>query len=142
MNTPSTEDPQFLLYCFALWLLCALLGTAIGSTAGKKGVGFALGTLLGPLGLILTAILCIGGKKPDPTPTYHPTTTHTHPQRNTPAPAATHIPDHLTIARDGTILGTWPLADVQDYLANGQLIPTDHFLHANGHTWLPLSRVS
>lgn len=145
MNIPAFSEFDLALYAYAGWVLCALVGTAIGSTAGKKALGFALGSLLGPLGLILTAILCIGGKKTEPTIIYRDPPAESLAslaRRNTPAPAADFIPDHLTISRDGTIIGTWPLADVQDYLATGHLTGRDLFLHSNGQTWLPLTRLA
>jgi len=141
MNILAFSESDLFLYSFAGWVLCALVGTAIGSTAGKKALGFALGSLLGPLGLILTAILCIGGKKTEPIIIYREPPAESLARRNTPAPAADFIPDHLTISRDGQVIGTWPLADVQDYLATGHLTGRDLFLHSNGQTWLPLTRI-
>jgi hypothetical protein len=40
-----------------LWLLFGLLGWVIGSGKGKGGEGFALGFLLGPLGMLIAALM-------------------------------------------------------------------------------------
>lgn len=137
-------NPDSFLIYFAAWTLCGLLGAALGSTGKKAGLGFALGILLGPLGLLLTVLLLISQRPPQ-----QPTIIYMQPPGYS-SPAAPHIPltqknlldtlpDHLTIARHGEILGTWPLADVQDYLHTGHLLPTDHYQTPTGH-WSQLSR--
>jgi hypothetical protein len=40
----------------ALWLGCALLGAMVGSRKGNPGIGFFLGLLFGPLGVLLTLL--------------------------------------------------------------------------------------
>jgi len=42
------------------WIICGIAGGVIGSNKGKKGTGFALGLLLGPIGLIICIFM-----KPD-----------------------------------------------------------------------------
>lgn len=41
---------------FWSWILCGLIGAAIGSTKGRSGAGFWFGLLLGPLGWLLVAV--------------------------------------------------------------------------------------
>lgn len=43
-----------------IWIASSILGVMIGSSKGRSGAGFALGFLLGPLGVIITLFL-----KPD-----------------------------------------------------------------------------
>ena len=43
-----------------IWIVSTILGVMIGSSKGRGGAGFALGFLLGPLGVIITLFL-----KPD-----------------------------------------------------------------------------
>ena len=45
---------------FVLWILCAVIGVLIGKSKGRAGAGFALGFFLGPVGLIIIAVM-----KPD-----------------------------------------------------------------------------
>ena len=41
-----------------VWLVCGAIGAAIMSGKGRSGVGgFALGVLLGPIGLIIALLL-------------------------------------------------------------------------------------
>jgi predicted amidophosphoribosyltransferase len=43
-----------------LWILFAIIGLLIGKGKGKGGAGFALGLFLGPIGIIIIAVM-----KPD-----------------------------------------------------------------------------
>jgi hypothetical protein len=43
-----------------IWIVSSILGVMIGSSKGRGGAGFALGFLLGPLGVIIVLFL-----KPD-----------------------------------------------------------------------------
>lgn len=40
-----------------LWGVCVAIATAIGSSKGKAGTGFALGLLLGLIGVIIVAVM-------------------------------------------------------------------------------------
>jgi len=40
-----------------LWLICAFIGMGIGKGKGKAGAGFALGLFLGPIGIIIIALM-------------------------------------------------------------------------------------
>lgn len=40
-----------------VWLICAALGYAVAGSS-KKGLGTLLGLLLGPLGVLISAIAC------------------------------------------------------------------------------------
>jgi len=40
-----------------LWLVCAFIGMSIGKGKGKGGAGFALGLFLGPIGIIIIALM-------------------------------------------------------------------------------------
>lgn len=40
-----------------LWILFAIIGLIIGNGKGRGGAGFALGLLLGPIGLIIIAVM-------------------------------------------------------------------------------------
>jgi hypothetical protein len=124
------------LLIFGAWLLCGLLGAAVGREAGKGRLGFCLGILLGPLGLLIAAVATIPGRKTPPSPS---------PSLHRPAPPATEttpaIPDHLTIARNGAILGTWTYADTLDFLSAGRLVPSDQWHDPDKNRWLPLARL-
>jgi hypothetical protein len=39
------------------WVIFALLGAAVGSTKGRGGFGFVLGLMLGPIGVLIVALL-------------------------------------------------------------------------------------
>jgi len=40
-----------------VWIICGVLGGMIGSGKGKKGMGWALGLILGPIGVIILAFI-------------------------------------------------------------------------------------
>jgi hypothetical protein len=40
-----------------IWIVSSILGVMIGSSKGRGGAGFALGFLLGPLGVIIALFL-------------------------------------------------------------------------------------
>lgn len=40
-----------------VWIICSLIGWMIGSSRGRGGAGFALGLLIGPLGVIIAFFL-------------------------------------------------------------------------------------
>lgn len=41
----------------AVWVVCAFIGAALLESSGRAGLGFVLGLLLGPIGLIIAAIM-------------------------------------------------------------------------------------
>jgi len=45
------------MWIFVGLIICGILGAWIGSTKNRGGMGFVLGILLGPIGLIIIAIL-------------------------------------------------------------------------------------
>ncbi len=50
-------EPIALLIVLAGWLAIGALGGYIGAARGHRGLGWALGLLLGPIGCIIAAIL-------------------------------------------------------------------------------------
>jgi len=40
-----------------VWVICAFIGMGIGKSKGKGGAGFALGLFLGPIGIIIIAVM-------------------------------------------------------------------------------------
>jgi hypothetical protein len=42
---------------FIIWVICAVISGAIGSAKGRTGMGWGLGILLGPLGLLIVAVV-------------------------------------------------------------------------------------
>lgn len=42
---------------FIVWLLCFIIAGAVGSSKGRAGMGWGLGFLLGPLGLLIVAVM-------------------------------------------------------------------------------------
>lgn len=40
-----------------VWIFCGVLGGVIGSSKGRKGLGYGLGFLLGPIGLLIMAVM-------------------------------------------------------------------------------------
>lgn len=41
----------------AFWLVCGIVGAVVGEKKGAAGAGFALGALLGPLGLVIVFVM-------------------------------------------------------------------------------------
>jgi hypothetical protein len=56
-NHSSREESMTFI---VIWIVSSILGVMIGSSKGRGGAGFALGFLLGPLGVIITLFM-----KPD-----------------------------------------------------------------------------
>ena len=48
-----------------IWLVCAFIASAIGSRKGEAGLGFVIGAILGPLGVIF-ALASRGDSVPCP----------------------------------------------------------------------------
>jgi len=42
---------------FVLWLVCAVVAGMVGSSKGRTGAGWALGILLGPIGMIIIFVM-------------------------------------------------------------------------------------
>ena len=40
-----------------VWIICAFIGMGIGKGKGKRGAGFALGLFLGPIGIVIIALM-------------------------------------------------------------------------------------
>jgi len=40
-----------------VWIVCGILGGVIGSSKGRKGLGYGLGFLLGPIGILIVAVM-------------------------------------------------------------------------------------
>jgi hypothetical protein len=136
--TPAT----FILLCLITGLACGAISAAV-VPGGQRGLAFLIGFLLGPLGVLIAVIL--GNRSPDRHTSGTPAALMARLPDLTPRPVQssfTDLPDHLTIRRGPDILGTWPLADVLDFLTEGRLVPTDHYLHdPTRDRWHPLTRL-
>jgi len=42
---------------FVVWIICMVVAIAVGTSKGHKGLAWALGILLGPLGLIIILLM-------------------------------------------------------------------------------------
>lgn len=42
---------------FVIWVICAILSGTVGRGKGRTGLGWFLGIILGPLGLLIVAVL-------------------------------------------------------------------------------------
>ena len=148
-------DSMIFLFFFLMPIVCGIMGWFMAGP-GQRGPGMVYGFFFGPFGLIaawvirqraeaqeererimseniaLMAAIASGEQKP-----------RSHAPTAIPASSLTDVPDELTIRRNGEIIGTWPLADVLGYLATGELVPTDHYLHnAAANQWRLLSRIA
>lgn len=116
-------------------VVCGGLGSAV-SHHTRQGLGFLLGFLLGPIGILIAVFL-----KPDPFTTTPPPLPCT-PAAPTRQPGALpELPDTFTIRR-GTgaevqHYGPYSIGEVMDHLASGALVPEDCYRTPGGF-WLPL----
>lgn len=136
-------EPRTFLAVMLIWLVCGIIGAAVGTGAGKSGLGFALGILLGPIGILITAVVSSGGGARQVV-IYNRGPVVTGSNCGDPASiygGPNSIPSHLTIRRDNQEIGTWPLADVLEYLQSGHLIPSDMFRNTHGQ-WQYLSSLT
>lgn len=124
------EPATFITLFFLSGLICAILGRCVAA-AGRESFGFLLGLILGPIGVIVAALL-----KPDATAPYVPTI---HRQPDGPPP----LPDQFTIRRGfgaaAEHYGPYSLEEVMNHLTSGALLPTDHYQTPAGH-WSQLSK--
>ena len=135
-------DP--ILFAAVGWLLCAPIACTLAGP-DKRGDGFVVGLLFGPLGVVMAVML--GNRASAERAAFaalHATHRTTRP--STPLNSTSNladVPDHLTIRRDGEVIGTWPLEDVLTFLNSGELVPTDHYLHdPASQTWRLLRRIA
>ncbi len=42
---------------FIIWIICGIIGAVIGGNKGRKGEGFGLGFLLGPIGILIAVFM-------------------------------------------------------------------------------------
>ncbi len=128
---------DLIIILFVSALVCGVLGQMV-APRDKKNTGGILGFLLGPLGVLIAALL-----KPETTVAAvatHPQSTSS-PSRFPDSPPP--LPDSFLIRRGfGTETqhyGPYTLEQVMDYLQDGTLLPTDHYQTAAGH-WALLSK--
>lgn len=128
-----TPADRFYLYLLIFILVCGFLGAIVGGKS--SGLGFVLGALLGPFGVIAAAVVGnraaleamllwhqhAAGQYP---PTQEARLSVADPAARSPLAG---LPSELTIRRKGELIGTWPLADVLEYLTDGRLLPTDEY---------------
>lgn len=141
---PDSRGMETVVLLLIVAALFGALGAAVSSSS-KRGLGFLLGFLLGPIGIIVAAI---AAKNVVPQMTvYHSTAPTSGGQQHSP-----HNPDFrsplddapmdLTIRRDGAIIGTWPLADALDYIEQGLIAPSDYYLRdPEKNIWSLVSRL-
>jgi hypothetical protein len=147
---------MFLIGLAAGATICGAIGYSV-SVGDNRPTGFLLGFLLGPLGIIIAAI--IGNREPKQRSAYHdggvhishssyrPPVGNRHVEQRMRASAVPspelppQVPDDVTVNRDGAIIGTWRYADVLEYLADGRLLPTDSWHDPMSGRWHPLGRL-
>jgi hypothetical protein len=69
---------------FLVGFLCAIIGGAVGAPRGHGGVGFLLGLLFGPLGILIVVVMA-------PAETTVPTALGAVPAGWYPDPLGTHV---------------------------------------------------
>jgi hypothetical protein len=145
------SENQFYALVLIEAVVSALFAMALADIGKRAGLGFVLGLVFGPFGVIAAAIVGVGLKRVE--------TFSGYPVGYAPAAAgsaarittgdrafvepAKDIPAKMTVARNGEVLGTWLYADVLDYLADGRLLPTDMFRDSKkDRQWAPLSSIT
>ena len=119
-----------LLFAFIACVLCAVLGAAVACES-RKGLGFLVGFLLGPIGVIVAAVM-----KPAAAPPVAYSGRTAGPTRSSPFES---LPNRVSVSRRGEVIGTYELADFMDKLADGSLLETDYYLKdPQAGTWVPL----
>jgi uncharacterized membrane protein YeaQ/YmgE (transglycosylase-associated protein family) len=125
---------EFILICLVIGVVCGALGAAV---TPQKGLGFLLGFLLGPIGVLIAVFL----KSPPAAGTTPPAgyIPSIHRQPSGPPP----LPDAFLIRRGfgaaAETFGPYSLEEVMDHLTSGALLPSDHYQTPAGH-WALLEK--
>lgn len=128
----ADAESTLIVYAGILLFIGMLFGIVGHSLSGGRTAGFFFGFLLGPIGLIIAAL--IKDQRPEP---QHQSLTYTS---ITPTALPT-LPEEFHIRRGfgaaAEHYGPYSLADVMAYLEDGTLLPTDLYRTPTG-TWSPL----
>lgn len=124
---------EIILICLLIGLVCGALGSAV---TPQKGLGFLLGFLLGPIGVLIAVFLKSPASSVSPPAGYIPSI---HRQPDGPPP----LPDSFLIRRGygaaAETFGPYSLDEVMDHIASGALLPSDHYQTPAGH-WALLGK--
>lgn len=143
------------------WILCAIIGGAIGHTREKVSTGVLLGALLGPLGVIIALFLSdpkvqraidenqaiIRGQRQRRLDAIKqqartPKVLSAAPQAHVvPPPPGAKVLQNYRIASNGEELGVVPLATIRQMLHAGRLLETDHYFDAPANEWRTLDQL-
>jgi len=139
---PALVSPAVLFLVLVGALFFGALGYAIGAPLKMGFAGFGWGMAMGPVGLIIIALLTIREKMPDPALLLHRPVL----LPSGPAPVLSGVVPggggtmmKLRIARGEQELGKWNLPAVRGYLASGELTLEDTYFDGAAGEWLPLA---
>jgi hypothetical protein len=143
-------DPGFLIVCLISCAVCGAIGYSIGDKKNLAGFGATLGLLLGPIGLIIVAIL---PAEPDYNEPPYSGPTSSYPAMDalsdrvagiTPRPrivAAPAPPRFYVCEIGGEVLGPYNGAEIAQLRADGTISDTTLFCLEGTQNWTPAPKM-
>lgn len=160
----AMNDSSYILW----WILCAIIGGAIGHMKEQAAIGVILGALLGPIGVIISLFLSdpkvqrardqqqqrmrellweqrkrtLESREEKRINRAIPKVLSAAPQAHVvPPPPGAKVLQSYRIASNGEELGVVPLATIQQMLHAGRLLETDHYFDAPANEWRTLDQL-
>ena len=136
---------DFILIACVSALVCGALAGIIGAMEKNGAVGALLGIFLGPLGVLIIALMNMSQRNARSRDedrvmlAYQARPLVARESHLSRGPVAVPEEKRLRIQREGQVLGTWTVEEVRGFLQEGSLVWQDLFYDVVRREWMPLS---